>query len=128
MLKECVILNGQIINIGQWDYQIMRVEIEPAKINDAGDIIMEAVYEDRVTNPIPEGAVIEQRNFIQNSDSGWVQASDYAALRSVAYPPYSPFDILDEVLKLISPVPGSKLEKIINERNEVKQQYPKSQK
>lgn len=101
MLKECVVLNGQIINIGEWDDQEGK-------------------------NPLPEGAVIEERGITQNSDGGWVLATDYASLRRTAYPDYSPYDILDEILKIVKPAAGSKLEQIINERNAVKAQYPKT--
>lgn len=46
MRKECVILNGQVINIGPWD--------------DMGG-----------TNPLPEGAVVEEREVAQGEDGGW---------------------------------------------------------
>ena len=64
MLKECVILNGQIVNIGEWDYQIQQVRIgedEPP------------VYEDMITNPLPEGATIEHRDFEYDPDRGWYE-------------------------------------------------------
>lgn len=44
--KQCVILDGQVINIGPWD--------------DMGG-----------TNPIPEGATIEEREVAQGEDGGW---------------------------------------------------------
>lgn len=45
MRKECVILNGQVINIGPWD--------------DMGGI-----------NPMPDGAVIEEREIEIGPDGG----------------------------------------------------------
>ena len=46
MMKECVVLNGKVINIGPWDD-------------------MDG------TNPMPEGAVIEEREVAQDADGGW---------------------------------------------------------
>lgn len=48
MMKKCVILNGTIINIGDWD--------------DLGGI-----------NPMPEGAIIEDRDFEYDQDRGWYE-------------------------------------------------------
>ena len=66
MLKECVVLNGQIINIGPWDYQIQPVQVG---IDDEGN----PIYEDQITNPLPEGAVIEQRDFTYDDIRGWYE-------------------------------------------------------
>lgn len=56
MLKSCVVLNGVVINIGEWDY----------------------LYEDSdgeqvVRNPMPEGATIEERDFDYQPDRGWYE-------------------------------------------------------
>lgn len=48
MIKPCVILDGKIINIGVWD------DLEGA-------------------NPMPKGAVIEDRDFEYSSDRGWYE-------------------------------------------------------
>ena len=34
MLKECVVLNGKVINIGPWDYRVEEVEVTPAVIDE----------------------------------------------------------------------------------------------
>ncbi|MFT9496602.1 hypothetical protein [Anaerosolibacter sp.] len=52
MIKKCIVINGKIINIGEWDYQ----EID-------GDI----------KNPLPDGAVEEERDFEYNEDKGWYE-------------------------------------------------------
>ncbi len=44
--KPCVILDGKVINIGPWD-----------DLNG--------------TNPMPDGAVVEERDVEQGSDGGW---------------------------------------------------------
>lgn len=125
MMKNCVLLNGNLENVGEWNYDIRSVEVTPAVKDEDGNIAAEAVYEDQTFNPLPEGATTEQREVIQNADGGWVLAIDYAALRRAEYPDYNPFDILDEILKHVTPDVGSKLEQIITERNAVKVKYPK---
>ena len=52
MNRECVILNGKIINIGAWD-------------NREG------------TNPLPEGATVEQRDIVESPDGGLVENGAY---------------------------------------------------
>lgn len=126
MIKSCVLLNGQVINIGDWDYQYEQVEVTPAVVDEeTKEIITPAEYETVARNPLPEGAIIEEVEVTQNADGGWVRASDYAALRRAEYPNYSPYDLLDEVLKHITPTQGSKLEQMMQERNAVKAKYPK---
>lgn len=44
--KPCVILDGRVINIGPWD-----------DLNG--------------TNPMPDGAVVEEREVVQGEDGGW---------------------------------------------------------
>ncbi len=55
MIKECVVLDGKIINIGPWDYQ---VESDESGVEVIG-------------NPVPEGATTEHRDFEYDPDSGW---------------------------------------------------------
>lgn len=54
MIKTCVVLNSEIINIGQWDYQYTEVEGEQI-----------------ANNPLPEGTVIEERDFEYSEEYGW---------------------------------------------------------
>ena len=51
MIKKCVVLDGVIINIGSWDYQI----------GDDGVL----------NNPLPIGAITEDREFEYDADYGW---------------------------------------------------------
>jgi len=73
MIKECVVLNGKIINIGEWDYQIQQREVKPPEYDEEGNIVKEAVFEDKVMNPMPEGAVIEERDFEYDPNYGWYE-------------------------------------------------------
>ena len=126
MIKKCWFdANGNLINIGEWDTMPEQIEVQPAQYDEDGNLIDEAVYETVERNPIPEGAYCEEREVIQTEDGGYVLAEDYAALRRAAYPPYTVWDVLDEVLKEITPPPGSKLEEIQAARLGVKAQYPK---
>ena len=59
MIKEVVLLNGQVINIGQWEYMTESVEVEPGK------------FEDRVLNPLPVGAEIQEMEVEQDVSGGW---------------------------------------------------------
>ncbi|MFB5761029.1 XkdW family protein [Paenibacillus medicaginis] len=72
MIKDVVVLDGQVINIGPWDEQIRPVLVSPPEHDDEGNVTKEAVYEDRVTNPMPEGAVIEQREIETAPDGGLI--------------------------------------------------------
>lgn len=72
MIKPCVFdADGNLINIGEWDYGIQKIEVEPAEYDEEGNEIKEAVYEDVVTNPLPDGANIEEREVEYDPDRGW---------------------------------------------------------
>jgi hypothetical protein len=126
MIKKCWFdADGNLINIGEWDTQLEQVEVEPEKYDEQGNKIADAVYYTVERNPLPEGAYCEEREVIQTEDGGLALAEDYAALRRAAYPPYSLWDVIDEILKHITPEPGSALEQIQAQRLAVKAQYPK---
>ncbi|WP_405154780.1 hypothetical protein [Paenibacillus sp. FSL K6-0108] len=72
MIKEVVVLNGDVINIGPWDYMVKKIEIEPGEYDDEGKVIKAPVYEEQVTNPLPLGAVIEQREIEATPDGGLI--------------------------------------------------------
>lgn len=70
MMRECVILDGQVINIGPWDYQIQTFEVSPEERDEEGNIIKDAVYEDRPTIPLPDGAEIIEMEIVEGPDGG----------------------------------------------------------
>lgn len=80
MIKECVVLNRKVINIGPWDYQMQQVEVSPAEYDENGNVVKEAVYEEEAMNPLPEGAVTEQRDFEYDEDRGWYEIGTSVAL------------------------------------------------
>lgn len=93
MMMECVILNGKVINFGPWDYQTQPVQVgenivSPAEYDEAGNLIKEEVaepiFEDVVTNPLPDGVIIEQMEVLQTEDGGLKADSADPAVRLVA--------------------------------------------
>lgn len=74
-MKKCVIKDGKVINIGDWDYQYVTVVTQPAEIDEEGNVIKEAVIEQQVTNPFPDGATIEERDFSFDLDRGWFETN-----------------------------------------------------
>lgn len=71
MTKTCVFdANGNLINIGEWEYQYEQVEVEPAEYDEKGNLIKEAVYEERTMNPLPDGAYTEEREVVEGPDGG----------------------------------------------------------
>ena len=73
MIKKCVVLNGKVINIGEWDYQKQKVLVSPPEYDKDGKLIKETVYEDKIMNPLPEGATVEERDFEYDLDRGWYE-------------------------------------------------------
>ncbi|CCC85688.1 phage-like element PBSX protein xkdW [Paenibacillus polymyxa M1] len=72
MIKECIVLNDEVINIGPWDYKLQQVLVSPAEYNDEGKTTKEAVYEEQTMNPLPEGATIEEREIEVAPDGGLI--------------------------------------------------------
>lgn len=82
-LKTVVILNGEIINVGEWDYQEQRVitnqnEIDAANkynesVKNETDYIEvpEPIFEAKQQNPLPTGAIIEERDMFFTDEHGW---------------------------------------------------------
>jgi hypothetical protein len=73
MIKECIVKDGKVINIGSWDEQRENVEISPAEYDEDGNIIKEGVFEEQIKNPFPVGATIEERDFDYDPDRGWYE-------------------------------------------------------
>lgn len=73
MIKECVVLDGKVINIGPWDYKEVDVEVSPAEYDEEGNMVKKAVFEKRITNPFPDGATTEERDFEFDEDRGWYE-------------------------------------------------------
>lgn len=83
-------LNDEIINIGEWDYKHEQIEVEPVEYDEEGNEVKPAIYEQQVTNPLPEGAVIEDRDFEYNEDRGWFETG--------TVPPKTELEVLKETV------------------------------
>lgn len=64
--KECTVVNGEIWNIGPWDYQYRTIQIGTG---EDGTPITEEV----ATYPFPENGVIEHRWFRYSEERGWYE-------------------------------------------------------
>lgn len=65
MMKECVVLNGDVINIGPWDYRYTDL--------DDGETV--------ALNPLPEGAVMQELEIVEGADGGLYPA-DYTPTKT----------------------------------------------
>lgn len=96
-IMKCVVLDGSIINIGEW----------------------ESTTCDGFDNPLPEGAVCGEFDLSITSDGRYVLTSDCAELRKQEYP--SVGDQLDALFKA-GVFPSEMAEQI----KAVKDKYPKT--
>ena len=67
--KEVVLVDGKLVHIGEWDYQVVW----------EGE-------EGTITNPLPEGAVECSINLIRSAKGRWLLPNDWENLRIDAYP------------------------------------------
>lgn len=56
ILKDVVLLNGEIINVGEWDFNL-------CKNDETGEEI--------VGNPLPEGAILSKLEMKYTKEDGW---------------------------------------------------------
>jgi hypothetical protein len=99
MKVKAVVLDGQLINIGEWGAGFSEDEGSPPP-------------------PLPDGAVEGEFDVGITADGKYVLQNDYAELRKAAYPPIG--DQLDALWK-----GGDALEEMKQVVMSVKQQYPK---
>lgn len=69
-MSKVYTLNGEIINVGDWDYLITLDEDDNEVIN----------------NPIPDGAIEEDIEFIRDAKGRVRRPDDYYYLRKAEYP------------------------------------------
>lgn len=66
MIKTCIFdADGNLINIGEWDYMVQPVQV------GVDDETGEPIYEDQVTNPLPDGAYTEECEVVYSEEHGW---------------------------------------------------------
>lgn len=107
MKQTVVVLDGKIINVGDWDYQI--------KLDDQENEV--------VANPLPEGAVIEEREITLSTDNRIVDLTDPLAYRDFRRGEYPDLrDQLDAIWK-----GGTDLDDMRLKVLSVKEKYPKTE-
>lgn len=57
MIKKCYVIDAKVINVGEWDYQ--------KTINEQGEEV--------ISNPLPQGATEENRDFEYTEERGWFE-------------------------------------------------------
>ncbi|MDR7856071.1 hypothetical protein [Tissierella sp.] len=84
MMKPCVVLNGNVINIGEWEYQYIEINGEQVS-----------------KNPIPDGAIIEDREFEYSEDHGWREVGWVPSLSEVDKLKISQAEQFEAILELL---------------------------
>lgn len=117
-------LDGKIINIGNWDYQVYQVEVIGNPFSGEGDPPEDWDYqvrlEDVIGNPLPAGAIREDREVIESAKGRLLLAHDWQALRADEYPSLK--DQLDAMWK-----GGKAAEEMAVLVQAVKEKYPKTE-
>ncbi|NBA95497.1 hypothetical protein [Pseudomonas sp. R5(2019)] len=121
-MAQVVVLNGEIIKVGEWDYQVYQEPVATTPYPGPGiapaDWDSGIVLEERIGNPIPEGAVQMGCDIVTANSGRVLLATDYYNLRAEAYPPIS--DQLDALWK-----GGAAAEEMAAIIRAVKDEYPK---
>lgn len=89
-MTKVFVLDGKLINVGEWDYQVSQVTEDTNPwlgADDAPDGWNYAtVTEDVIGNPIPEGAVEMEAQVEETVKGRLVLSTDWHTLREDAYP------------------------------------------
>lgn len=89
-MTECVTLNNKLINIGPWDECVVTTYEIQNPYTDEGDAPEDWDYQvieiRTVNNPLPEGAINENRTIVESDKGRLLLVEDWEALREDAYP------------------------------------------
>ena len=120
-MKKVFTLNGKIINVGEWDYCVVREQISENPFLGDGEHPEDWDFNfsefETVTNPLPEGAIEEMREIVQSAKGRILLDTDWKELRADAYP--STKDQLDAMWK-----GGEEAENMAAIVRSVKEKYP----
>jgi len=122
-MSKVITLDGQIINVGEWDYKVEREEVItnpfPGPMPAPEDWDYKIQYVDVTTNPLPERAIEEDIDLAFDAQGSVRRSNDYQGLREAAYPSLA--DQLDALWK------GGEAAGEMKERVQaIKAQYPKT--
>ena len=73
MKKLCVVLDGKVIHVGEWESTISYVDKETNILTT-------------IDNPMPDGAIVGEYDITYTSKGSIVLSSDYVELRKNEYP------------------------------------------
>lgn len=122
MIKKCITLNGEIINIGDWEYLIETIYKKDEKGNVLYDENNNPIIDKIVnTNPLPEGAIEEELD-VELVNGKFIRVDSptaYQSYRKQEYPPLA--EQLDAIWK-----GGSSMDDMRNKIMAIKSKYPKS--
>lgn len=85
MMKRCYVLDGEIINVGDWDYK--------RYVDEEGNEI--------IGNQLPEGATIEERDFEYDEDRGWYEVGTPRELTEIDKLKISQAEQFETILELL---------------------------
>lgn len=100
-LMKVILVNGTLVNIGDWDFREEEIE---------GELV--------VTNPLPDGSIEVDRDIAESAKGRLLLADDWHSLRADAYPSIK--DQLDAMWK--GGVYADEMAEIVQA---VKDKYPK---
>lgn len=78
-MTKCTTLDGAVINVGPWDYQIEQREEERFGVIPEPILGKHVITVEVVTNPIPDGAIEEDIELAWTADGRIVKATDPTA-------------------------------------------------
>lgn len=114
-------LGGKIINVGDWDYQPFMVEITGNPWLGEGDPPDDWDFqygtEEAIANPLPEGAIEQDRQVVESEKGRILLVEDWYELRADAYPSIK--DQLDAMWK-----GGAAADEMAAKVQAVKDRYP----
>ena len=117
-------LDGKVINVGEWDYQVYQVEVIgnpfPGPMEPPADWDCQVTLENVTGNPLPTGAQEIDASIVETAKGRLVLTTDWHSLREDAYPSLK--DQLDAMWK-----GGEAAQEMATLVQSIKDRYPKTE-
>lgn len=114
-------LDGKIINVGDWDYRHHQIEVAGNPFTGDGDAPdgwdYQVTLDEVADNPMPDGAIEEDREIVESAKGRILLAEDWYELRADEYPSIK--DQLDAMWK-----GGAAADEMAARVQAVKDKYP----
>lgn len=121
-MTKVITLNNKLINVGEWDYCIVKelVAMNPWESDGEAPEDWDYQYQEVEieTNPLPEGAIEQDVELVESAKGRLLLSTDWYNLREDAYPPIK--DQLDAAWK-----GGEEAEAMKQLILSIKEKYPK---